>query len=207
MCPSMLCCSLWEFGLKALRCSPTDSGGTSQVVGQGHTSSSSPPWWHSILPVGFSWLVCCVYLIKVQPLQLFWNSRHVFILISECCQQVFPQKCPYWTIPSSAIVCRHLLLCSEVESSGQKVLREQPCQCISTYFSLECCLCLIILHRKCWCSPPSNHPCIVLLLCCSSSNLLYFPWTWRNFSPLVVHEQQSVHVWGEDEDGELLYLM
>lgn len=31
-----------------------------------------------------------VYLIKVQPLQLVWNSRHVFILISACCQQVFP---------------------------------------------------------------------------------------------------------------------
>lgn len=160
----MLCCSQWEFRLKALRCSPTDLGGTFQVVGQGHTSSSSPPWWQSILPVGFSWLVCRVYLIKVQPLQLFSNSRHVFILISACCQQVFPQKYPYRTIPSSAIICRHLLLCSEVESNGQKVLREQPCKYINSNFSLKCCLCLIILHRKCWCSPPSNHPCFVLLL-------------------------------------------
>lgn len=90
MCPPMLCCSQWKFRLKPLRCSLTDSGGTSQAVGQGHTSSSSPPWWQSILPVGFSCLVCSVYLIKVQPLQLVWNSRHVFILISACCQQVFP---------------------------------------------------------------------------------------------------------------------
>lgn len=81
---------LWKFSLKLLRCSLTDSGGSCQAVGQGHPSSSSPPWWQSTLPVGFSCRVCCVYLIKVQPLQLLWNSRHVFILISVCCQQVFP---------------------------------------------------------------------------------------------------------------------
>lgn len=69
--------------------------------------------------------------------------------------------------------------------------------------------------QKALMSPSAPHrwtqPCIVLLLLIWMS-LIKSSLSFLNLkeffsSCLAVQEQQSAHVWGEDEDGELFYLM